>query len=323
MDVIEQIMIKYHPSKNLIPYLQEHKNQRIIFDIQDAQKFLKESGLLYLQTLKQDEKDPGNWVVRFPSLFDPKTIGAEDIEKVKEAGIPFFFKTYIDRWDMLWGLLDMGVSDIYIVNELGFDLQTVHNLCAKYNCKVRVFPNIAQSSWYTTPDLKKFFIRPEDIDEYKDVVDVFEFFEETEEENINLGEVLYNIYANQKIWYGKLKEIILNFDGDLDGRYTHPIWVTRRINCNKKCLKGSKCDMCNTVAGFGETMSKVGISVTKPKPEKEPPTKEEMDELVKKYYSNSNENMSIVPKQQIEETIATAEEQILDAIQKVIQEEKG
>jgi hypothetical protein len=57
------------------------------------------------------------------------------------------------------------------------------------NIKLRVFPNICQSSFSETPSIKTFFIRPEDISIYSTFVDVFELITDEERE-----QVIYKIY---------------------------------------------------------------------------------------------------------------------------------
>ena len=281
LDIVDEIIIKYHPSENLLNFLIQHKDQRVILDIEDASAFLQNHGIEMLAMIKAHIDNPNNWVLRFPKILDNNnTIDINSLDKVRKLNLPFFFNEYIDRWDILDGYLNLGVTDVYIVNELGFELDKVSKAVHDHNTKVRVFPNIAQSSWIATPDLKKFFIRPEDIEDYEQYVDVFEIFESQEP---IIAETLYKAYAIDKQWYGKLKEIIGDFYTDLDGRFLHPRWVDRRVKCGKKCLKGSMCDMCNTIAGLGESLEKAGIVVSKPKPENEPKSEEEILEIAKKY----------------------------------------
>lgn len=322
MDVIDEIIIKYHLSNNLLDFLKEHKDQRIILDIEDAHEFLDQNGVTFLTFVKNSSENPGNWAVRFPSIFSEKTININKLKTFQELEIPYFFNTYIDRWDILYGLFELGVSDIYITNELGFELDKVKAAADKYNCKIRVLPNVAQSAWFDTPDLKKFFIRPEDIDDYAPYVDVFEFFE-NDDSAPSVGSVLYNIYANDKQWYGRLKEIISNFNSELDGRFTHPLWISRRIKCGKKCLKGSRCDMCNTIAALGETLEKVGVTVGKEKPEKELPSREEMDALIEKYYNTTTKKNFLLEDEKTTATVDKAEEEVLDAIEQAIKNDKN
>lgn len=317
---VDQIIIKYHPSNNLLNFLKSHSNQRIIIDIQDANLLIQQNGLHFFTLLHQAKDNPNNWAIRFPSVFSDNTIDLEHLKILQDLQIPFFFNTYVDRWDILYGMFNLGVSDVYIVNELGFEIDKVSPVVHNHNCKVRVFPNIAQSAWYNTPDLKKFFIRPEDIDDYKRYVDIFEFFE-PDDNSSTMGDILYHVYAEDKEWYGRLKEIIINLDSNLDGRFTHPLWVTRRVRCGKKCLKGSHCDMCNTIASLGETLERVGITVGRTKEEKPMPSEEEMKALVEKYYGADAAQESFLPKdteQKITETINAAEANVLDAIEQAI-----
>lgn len=305
LDVVDQIIIKYHASDNLLNFLIEHKNQRVILDIEEVQDFLNNFGIETLATIKAHTDNPNNWVLRFPKILDNDfTIDIEDLDKIKKLNIPFFFNEYIDRWDILQGYLDLGVTDVYIVNELGFELDKVSQAVHEYGAKVRVFPNIAQSSWFLTPDLKKFFIRPEDVEDYEEYVDVFEIFEAYEP---IIAETLYKAYAIDKKWYGRLEEIIGDFHADLDGRFLHPRWVDRRVKCGKKCLKGSMCDMCNTIAGLGESLEKAGIIVSKPDPEKERKSEEEILALAEKY---NQKDPVIVAHDIVKDTITQSKEEL-------------
>jgi len=54
---------------------------------------------------------------------------------------------------------------------------------------------------------KQFFIRPEDVDIYGEYVDVIEFYDSIEQQN-----VLYEVYFKDKEWNGKLREIIKGMD---------------------------------------------------------------------------------------------------------------
>lgn len=312
LDVVDEIIIKYHPSENLLDFLIEHKDQRIILDIEDKKNFFDTHGIETLAAIKINVDNPDNWVLRLPKILDNDfTLDKDEIDKIRKTNLPFFFNEYIDRWDILDGYLNLGVTDVYIVNELGFELEKVYEIAHKYNTKVRVFPNMAQSSWFLTPDLKKFFIRPEDIEDYEKYVDVFEIFERQEPA---IAETLYKVYAIDKQWFGRLEEIIGDFHADLDGRFLHPRWVDRRVKCGKKCLKGSMCDMCDTMAGLGESLEKAGIIVSKPKPKQEPKSEEEILALAEKYEKND-------PILTVTETFKGAAASVKSDLEKFLEEE--
>lgn len=127
--------------------------------------------------------------------------------------IPFFFTNPVTSMDQLYGLLKYNPTDMYICEDLGFCLDKVNNILKNKNIKIRVIPNICQSSFLETPSLKTFFIRPEDISIYSIFVDVFEIVADEEHQ-----ELLYKIYKEGK-WFGKIKEIIPSFKDELDSRY--------------------------------------------------------------------------------------------------------
>ena len=154
------------------------------------------------------------------------------------------------------GLLEYGVSDVYIVENLCFELDKVAEVAKKYNAQVRVFPNVAQSKFTDTSALKKFFIRPEDLDAYNEYINVIEFY------NVdNKIDTYYEIYAIDKKWFGKLNEIILDFNSDIDNRYIIPRFVEKRIKCGKKCLKDGYCQRCDNIEQLSFTLEESELIV--------------------------------------------------------------
>ena len=153
-------------------------------------------------------------------------------------------------WDMLKECIDFGVTDVYITNELGFDIKNVKSFCDKNNIKVRAYPNIAQTSaqLLTLGNYKSFYIRPEDVELYEKYINIFEFFPNEEKER-----VLYEIYENRE-WRGDIHQLILNlpFSRNLGARnnYIPTIFGYSRLDCKKKCVYGNCqiCDNCITAA---------------------------------------------------------------------------
>ena len=158
--------------------------------------------------------------------------------------------------DELLGYIQLGVSDVYIGDNLGFELDKVAEIAHQNNVQIRVFPNVAQSSWKETPGLKKFFIRPEDVTFYSDYVDVFEFWGT----NLKKQEIFYKIYSKQE-WFGSLNEIIYELNEELDSRYIIPRFAEKRIRCKKECLKGGKCQICDRIKELSHTLEEAHIIV--------------------------------------------------------------
>lgn len=241
----DEIIIKYkHEHIAIVKFLQEHINQRIIIDCTE------EMDIKEILQIKEVNSDLNNYAI----LLLPQE--KEIAEALQEVGIPFFFDYHCNSWDALHGLIKAGVSDVYITDGLGFELDKVSALCKKNNVKVRVFCNVCQSVWRGTDTFHTFFIRPEDVDLYAHYVDVFEFFGELKSVT---ADMLYTIYSKDKKWFGPLREIIVGFNSNLDSRYVSPNFATKRLRCGCKCLKGGTCAMCNHIETLAETLKEKGM----------------------------------------------------------------
>ena len=174
------------------------------------------------------------------------------IDMLKEKGIPFYLKTHINSWDALYYAIDLGVSDIFITEEMGFDLKRIKKKLDGTGIQIRCYANISQIQYpYANNDgLKGFYIRPEDVDIYSDYVDVLEFYKSADQQK-----VLYEVYFKDKKWDGPLKEIIKGLKNNVDNYYIlGSEFATTRVECRKKCLAENRCHMCDVVVSLADTL---------------------------------------------------------------------
>lgn len=245
----DELEIKYNrKDATLLEFLEKYKEKRINIYI-NYEDILEKDLLLF-----KELKDKYNIVIE-------TDLDLAIAQRLKDAEIPFFFSEYIVGWDELNGILDLGVTDVYIVEELCFELDKVAEIVHQKGARVRVFPNVAQSSWKGTAALKKFFIRPEDVDAYEPYIDTFEFWDGNHEHKKNMDIVLHKVYAIDKKWFGKLNEIIYGLDCDIDSRFTIPRFAEMRIKCNKRCIKGGSCNICDNIYDLSKTLEKAEIMV--------------------------------------------------------------
>lgn len=238
---VDELTIRFsEKDTTLVDFLLLYKNKRINISIlspPEIENFIEHNSINIFNAIK----------VKYPDLNIAFLLGSCDekmIKLLKENNYKFFFTIHANDWDTLYGLVQLQPSDIYIVENLGFELDKVSNLLHKNNIKVRTFLNVAQSSWKNVPSLKKFFIRPDDIDIYSKYVDIGEFFGKD-----NSIETYYKIYAIDKKWTGPLNEVIIDFkDSEIDSRYITPLFAERRIKCGKRCFKGSGCRVCEAIS---------------------------------------------------------------------------
>lgn len=264
LDKADEINIVYNlKDTTLLEFLLTNQTKRVNICLEDLDM---ENQLSAIEKIKDIKKSNENLqlFIRLQNLND------DLIKKIKEYDLPFYINLRVNNWDTFRGILDLGVSDIYITEDLCFNLLSVSSIAHSRGVQLRTFPNVAQSQWSSMSSLKKFFIRPEDIDEYSTYIDVVEFFGD-----VDKTEVLYKIYAIDKKWMGKLNEIIIGFDGDLDSRFILPKFSTYRANCRKKCLKGQNCRICEAIEELSKTLENKGLMFNVKKENPEPKVEEE------------------------------------------------
>ena len=229
----DEFKIKYRPAdRTLEDFLEAYQEKSIVIDISDA---FDEVDAKLFKGLYEKYKN-------FRLIVDYNN--QEYVDRIKAYELPFFFSNFVTTIDQLNGYLAYHPTDMYICEELGFNLHKVSKLLHDNNVRVRVFPNICQSSFRETPSLKTFFIRPEDIPAYSAYVDIFELVSDAQRQR-----VLFKIYRQEK-WFGKINEIIPTFKGDLDSRYIINNFGTIRSRCGKRCMYNPKC--CNVCTRFEE-----------------------------------------------------------------------
>lgn len=249
IEQVEELLIQYNEKKDFLECLLQYPQKRIIIAF-DAINLTEE----ILKTIIKIKKE--NKEIQM-ALRVQKNIEPELISIMQENKIDFFLNYYAYNLDIFWGLVKMGVSDIYITEDLGFNLVTIKSLIKEKNIIIRAFPNIAQSAWKDTEDYKKFFIRPDDIDFYSQYIDVLEII--TTNEN-----VLLNIYKELKTWNGELKEIIIGIESPIDNRNIISTFSTYRAGCEKKCNK-NKCEICKHIFDLSQTLSSKNFILEKEK----------------------------------------------------------
>lgn len=247
IDEIDEIFIQYKSNNEALEkFIEKFKEKRILIKLnfEDFNEFIDDN--IQIDFFKEI-RDKYNINIGFilPAYELDGSIKVFNI--LKENNLPSFFSTMVHSWDMLTGLARMGVSDMYIVEELGFELDKVAAILHEQGIQIRCYPNIAQSAHRDIQDIKKFFIRPEDVELYEKYIDIFEFYGS----NNNL---YYKVYAKEKKWFGKLNEIIFDFDDNLDSRCIVPEFAEVRSRCGKKCMKGNPCKICEKVEKLSDLM---------------------------------------------------------------------
>lgn len=254
IDKVDEILIRYDKNKILelfTQFIPAHLNQRVIVQLMEENNIdTIVNNLKKIISIYNENKDI-KFDIQLP-FYNQKFM-----EELKDTNLKYFFKAAANSWDKFTGLISQNVSDIYITDELAFELDKVAEIAHKNNIKVRIYPNVAQSRWDKLSDILKFFIRPEDIEMYEPYVDVCEFYGDKAQQI----DTYYKIYQEDKKWFGDLQEIIIGLDSKIDSRYIIPRFAEKRIKCGKDCLKGGKCEMCKRILDLSEQLENAHLIV--------------------------------------------------------------
>lgn len=254
IDKVDEILIRYDKNKILelfTQFIPAHLNQRVIVQLIEEDNIdTIVNDLKKIISIYNENKDI-KFDIQLP-FYNQKFM-----EELKDTNLKYFFKAAANSWDKFTGLMSQNVSDIYITDELAFELDKIAEIAHKNNIKVRIYPNVAQSRWDKLSDILKFFIRPEDIEIYEPYVDVCEFYGDKAQQI----DTYYKIYQEDKKWFGDLQEIIIGLDSKIDSRYIIPRFAEKRIKCGKDCLKNGKCEMCKRILDLSEQLENAHLIV--------------------------------------------------------------
>ena len=246
-----QIHIIYHEeSKNFEKFVKANQEKQLYIELKE----FSASALKRLRSLKEFT----NWTLQLPLdmiLKEDRTIDLIKFNGIKDCCNKYMFTDRIGNWEVLQFMFLLHPSEVYITNMLGFCLEDVKKVCDKQDVGIRVIANLTQSAWENSPNLTKFFIRPEDLDVYTPYVTGFDFIGDSA-----IQDVCFKVYS-RGYWYGDLKELIIGFNESLDSRMLPQQYGEYRMNCKKRCVQGSRCHLCYSMKMFAHQLKEVNSQI--------------------------------------------------------------
>lgn len=176
------------------------------------------------------------------------------ITTLREKKIPYFFDFISTNWDDFNSIVKSRPSDIIVAGEICFDMKALADIAQFYGAKLKVIPHIAQGGF--NEGITKFFINPKDIDLYEPYVDTMVLNPFVYRDDMQKIEIIYDVYANKKEWFGDLSEIIYNLNTPIDNRALTDMFTKSRLNCGKRCFKGKYCSVCPNALSLADIIRK-------------------------------------------------------------------
>lgn len=190
-------------------------------------------------------------------------------KNLKEENIKFFFDVSmpVTSYCELDMFINMGVTDVYIADDLTYDLKNVHEYCAGNGVQTRLIINrIPLTILDKGTSVKSPMYRPQDTDILKEYYDIFEF-DCGDPWDWHKFNVLFKTYFITKDWYGNLAEI--NPDIQLKGGFPNPSiipdYTDYKMNCERVCSRRIKnrCRKCEQFFDIGKILVERNIVLRK------------------------------------------------------------
>ena len=257
-NLIDEIILEYKQhNDNIIEFVTNNysQKQRIIVDVAGRTKEMEDI-IPILRKLYQAHE---NMSVRIPLYAQDFENNKFSYEYIHEAGMSFFFSDFCRTKDEVYAFIQRGVTDVYIVEGLAFDIKEVGEYCHDNDINVRIIPNMAQyplNQKDVIPAAYKFFVRPEDVDVYENYVDIMELAGPADRMS-----VLFNIYKSKQ-WLGDLKELILGLDDSFINTGMVPYFGTQRLNCKHKCML-EQCNLCSEMQKIAKQFDDTNVTITR------------------------------------------------------------
>ena len=245
MDAADEFLIRYSPSRNpldkLLEFLNAYQEKRVnIYWIDGLD--VREAILI--------SKVAKNAVHRINGMSDLSRTA-----QLIDAGIPFYFNEDFaaKNWLQLEVYAALGVTDVFIADDLTFQLPEVRDFCDKHNIKMRLILDKVMSSMFLSEKVPIYF--PQNMDFLSIYYDIGEFATEDEHKL----KVLYKVWFRDKRWLGNIQEINPEVAFDFPAQGVLKRFVKFRSNCHQRCLKGSKCNECRQAVDIARQLANMNV----------------------------------------------------------------
>lgn len=246
-DKADEFNISFDEKKNdfnkLIDFIQEYPDKRINVQYRNA---VDHSTAIALTKIAENV------------YFRLKGVDIQQIGRLKEGSCRFFFDSdySASSFSDLQSFADMmGVTDVFISDDLCYDLPHVKRYCESKGISVRLVLNyVPISIGHVNPTLPIWM--PQDYDTLDKYIDVAEFScGKGDSYDFKKLDVLYKVWFEKKDWAGNIQEINENMPFAYYPRTIMPGLTESKIKCGLACVReGSKCTKCHQALELSHTL---------------------------------------------------------------------
>lgn len=197
-----------------------------------------------------------------PNIYIVTSLHQEYYKKLQELGMKFYFSSDfpIVNYRLFAYVVNLGVTDVYIMDDLCYDLKRVREAADKAGVHIRLILNRIPSMLLGKgEDVRSPIFIPETVDELDKYIDTVEF--DTGNSWARL-ETLYKIWFIKKEWRENLRAINLDLKIDIPNESMIPNFTVYKMNCKYKCGYGSVCKKCNQFYEMAKDLDSKGIALS-------------------------------------------------------------
>lgn len=210
-------------------FIMEHPNKRYCISLDD-----KYSNSFFLEELDKIIPIINDYTVECSSIDTLKYI----ISNNRKA----FLRHPVSDWELFNQLKELKVSDIYIDGPICFQTDEIKK--AKKDILIRSSPTISPNASLTTRKPNSFYIRPEDLALYNEIIDIVDF---QSRNNLPAEEAMFTIYKRGTFNYD-LSELIKKIQPEIKNILLPQDFGKHRLNCGQRCnLPNKRCHYCDTI----------------------------------------------------------------------------
>lgn len=264
-DVASEFDILYYKSRNqvsdLLDFVRKYKDKRVNIRFPEG----VDAGVA------QDASEIGNDVaVRLDStdLTIIPTLQDEEVSYFCDVSLPAYNHV------TLAAFLDLGVCDLYISDDLCYQMDDVWKLCDRHDVRLRcVLNRIPSTSFDKGTNVKSIVYRPNDLGVLSKWFDVFELDCGQDPKSYDWAkfDVLHRAWFERGDWHGDLMEINDDLRFSVHNDIMLPTLGDFRSGCGRRCdvRVTSNCRKCEQYYELGRTLFEKNIKVVTEKREDE------------------------------------------------------
>ena len=188
--------------------------------------------------------------------------------ELQENDIPYYFgpEWAVGDYGSLYDAFYLGVSEIYIADDLMYDVENVSNICFSLGLDLRLVLNtIPSSAENAGSDIKSPIFPPQCrpyLDEY---FTIYEFnCGGRYDYNWKHFKTLFRVWFISQYYSEDMRNINLDLEFELYPNYFIVNYIHHKLNCRRRCEDpnwNTKCDICQRIMNIYEKYKDAGAEI--------------------------------------------------------------